>query len=94
MTSLAHLPVSGKSNLFTPENFFIPHPDASDDDAREVALMLLEQAQSGLALLLSNGGSSSGFTIDHKMVYSQLCALNKLVSQVTAALHHYSVGEA
>lgn len=95
MSSLAHLPVSGKfTSLSAPDRFFIPRPDASADDAYMVALSLLEQAQSGIALLMAVGGSADGFSVSHNTVYAQLCTLNKLVAQAASALDHDAVGSA
>ena len=90
MTTLAHLPINGqnKQNLSSPEQFFVPHPAATDDDGYQVALALLEQVQSGLALLLAAGQDGTGFTVRHNTVIGHLHALNTITGQAVAALNN------
>lgn len=93
MTSLAQLPINGqnKHHQSSPEQFFVPHSAATEDDGYQVALALLEQVQSGLALLLAAGQDSSGFTVRHNTVVAQLHALNTITGQAVAALSHEGV---
>ena len=90
MTSLAHIPLTGKEpkkDYLSPDAFFAPKSDASGDSAYEMVSAFLTQARASVVALSANGEDlNRGFTLSQDIILSLLWATQTQIELAQNAL--------